>query len=154
MKTQEILKNKIEASNKLKKWVNKSAPKLIELLHDGYKLTDDFCLYKKDKMKFDEIIKTAPFKGRISFNKYRISLITDITYKTSEFGCAYYSVNVDLMQNFQDEGFVVSFTPLQMLTEKKIKTATKKINEIKEKIRQLKSTKVKVLNGVDGFLIS
>jgi hypothetical protein len=121
--------NKAKSINTLNKWINKIVPLLNAELLKGYKLNDGFMLSKKDKPRFDALMKTTPFRARLVFNNYSVMIECDITYKTDEFGCNYYKESVYLFNTDKQE-----FEPVEL---KKVNWTGSQIDKIAAKITKL-----------------
>jgi hypothetical protein len=96
-----ILKNKIEAVNKLHKFINEKIPLVIEELKKGFKIKIDYSFDKKTSEKLDKIIETEEKNIRVYFSNSAHSsrLVTDVNYQTAECGCNYFKTDIYLLQS-------------------------------------------------------
>jgi hypothetical protein len=85
--------NKAKAMNELHIWCNKIVPLLIVELDKGFKVNADGNLSKKDKVRIDPLLKSAPYRAYLEFSKYSTWLKTDISYRTSEYSNDYYKLH-------------------------------------------------------------
>jgi hypothetical protein len=96
-----ILKNKIEAVNKLHKFINEKIPLIIEELKKGFKIKVDYSFDKRTSEKLYKIIETKEknLKAYFSNSAYSSRLVTDISYQTAEYGCNYFKTDIYLLQS-------------------------------------------------------
>lgn len=85
-----MLKEKIDAVNKLHAWLNNVVPELQAIMAQGYRRKTDGTLFKKDALRFKKITDTSPFRAWIDSRFTDITLHADITYKTGDFSVDYY----------------------------------------------------------------
>jgi hypothetical protein len=88
-----IQTNKAKAMNELHAWCNKIVPLLIVELDKGFKVNADGNLSKKDKVRIDLLLKSAPYRAHLEFIKYSTWLKTDISYRTGKYSNDYYKLH-------------------------------------------------------------
>lgn len=140
------LKNRAECINKVHTYLNETAKEIQEELAKGFRINNDFRLYKKDKERIDAIIDKRPhFRAILKTNEYSIALWVDDNYQNTPnypsggYGCCYYGKTVYLWDNNSNKPYELKALPLTSCKE--LENAEIELREVEDKISSLRSRK-------------
>lgn len=87
-----VIKNRVEAINKLHTYMNIKVPQVIEdIKANGYSVKKDGTLFAKDYARLNDLVKDAPNNIMVYFkvSSNSVLLMAKTTYSTSEASVAY-----------------------------------------------------------------
>ncbi len=155
---EDVLENRTDCMNRVHEFANEVVPKLIDCLNHGFRLTNGFQLFSKDKDRLQDVIRIAGEKGILSdgsngargssawlrsdeFNIYlEISDNYPVRYHNDGSGgysCEYYKVTAYLWNVKDDKSS--DFKPYEMVDYGLVKEAKVRLTEINNEISKLKS---------------
>ncbi len=160
-KEEGLLKNRCDCMNRVHKFANEVVPKLLDSLKHGFRLTNSFQMYSKDKERFDDIIRIVGEKdilsqgsdgsrgssARLKSDEYNIVLEVSDNYPVKfhldgsrGYTCEYYKVHVYLWNHKDTDGkFACDFKPYEIWEYYQMIAAKARLSAISDQISALKS---------------
>ncbi len=139
----DVLANRAEAMNIVHQYANQVTERMIKALSEGFRLTNDWQLYQKDKDRINYILRTANastvpnHRSHIRSDDYNVSLELSQRYQVDEHSCSYYDITVYLWNN-KDK---VAIKPhhRELVSAGYLTGAKKEMEDIKKEISELES---------------
>ncbi len=165
-KAEGLMKNRVDCMNRVHKFANEVVPKLLDTLKHGFRLTNSFQLFSRDKDRLDDIIRIAGdwdilsqgsngsrgSSARLKSDEYNIVLEVSDNYPVKfhldgsrGYTCEYYKAVVYLWDNKKsagcdspDCGGWIDFKPREIIDYEQMITAKARLKEIHKEISVLK----------------
>lgn len=142
MNKKQALENKVKRINELHSYLNEKVPLLIESLNNGFSISVNETLFKKDKERLYSIIdnKNIDVRAWLHVDKYSISMEADVNYPNAEDKNGYssyeyykkYAYLYDIINNKPNE-----FIPFEMITVEQIEQAEIELDKAEKEYREL-----------------
>jgi hypothetical protein len=124
--------------NKVKGYINEIAPQIIKELEKGFSLTKDYQLFKKDKARINEIIKSKDiFRAILRVDSYHIRLNVDAHYPVDEHSVAYYDNSIYLWDVRDCKAFDIEHR--ELVNYEQLKNAEIELPKLREKKQEISS---------------
>ncbi len=131
------LENRAICMNGVHNYINDVVPRLIKELEKGFKLTNDFQLFKKDKERIYKIVESIPqVRAFLRVSEFSIVLNVDDNYtsrkpdKNGCSSCTYYKQYAYVWDVKNSEAY--EFKPLEMVTKEQLEMAEKELEELEK----------------------
>ncbi len=156
-----VLHNRCDCMNRVHEYTNEVAPKLLDALRHGFRLTNGYQLFSKDKDRLQDILRIADeLKAKLSSgssgrkgssaylrsDEYNIYLEVQDNYPIRYHGagggytCEYYKKTVYLWNNkVAVKGLAVDFKPLPLHTHVEFENAKAEIEVLEAGITAQKN---------------
>lgn len=133
-------KDRAEAITLLNKYINSIIPKIQDCLNDGFKVTNDYYFYKKDKQALDLIVyddQPEAIQATFRISDSQISINFKVRYESyNRKGWHYFNKSIILIGGSNRE-IIVDFKQLPIVTEQEITEANAEIEKCIAQIREL-----------------
>jgi hypothetical protein len=142
-----VLHNRCDCINRVHEFINNIVPELLNSLAEGFKLTNSYQLYVKDKERLQAIIDSRKDLGQIRRRAYvwsdQYDIILEVTdsYPAQSQPCEYYRKTVYLWKNKGNPSNdrACNFMPLSLYTHKEMVDASQEAREIETQVSALKN---------------
>ncbi len=151
-----VLHNRCDCMNRVHNYTNEVVPKLLDCLRQGFRLTNGYQLFSKDKDRLNDILRLADEKAQLSqgstgrkgssaflrSDEYNIYLEVQDNYPvryhgdgSGSYSCEYYKRTVYLWNN--KDGKAQEFKPLSTHTHAQMDNAQTDLFQLREEISKL-----------------
>ncbi len=153
----DVLHNRCDCMNRVHEYANEVVPKLLDALKHGFRLTNSFQLFSKDKSRLCDLLRLADEKQQLSqgstgmkgssaflrSDEYNIYLEISDNYPVKYHGhgsngytCDYYKRTVYLWNHRDNKA--MDYTMLPLHTHNQMDVAKAKLIEVQDAIAELK----------------